>query len=495
MKKIFLTLTLVFLVFKLFAATNMYAPTLTAPTNGAINQMPDVFLNWDAVPGAWSYKIEVSTDSLFTNPLKYFAYGSAVNASELLFTTTYWWRVKAIGISDSSDWSAFRKFSTIDHVTITAPADSSTGRYVKMLIKWTAITGVANYDWEMDSTLTFNSPIYRTGSALGTATSTFAPMLHFGQKYFLRLRARHAIDTTTWSNPIMVTTLSTFNLRRPNDNYDTLQMPDVTTKWDWAGAPYYNVAFAFDSALTNPVIVTADSSSILQNNSDTSVYTKAPTLIFDTVYYWGVRAFHAFDTSAWMGTRSFRTVKTVTLTKPTLNQTNVNTLPKFEWKAISGITKFMLQYDTSSMFTNPVQKIVGKDTLAFTVTQVLLSQANYYWRMRAVSATDTSAWSAAWNFTTGTTGVENYTLNAENIVIYPNPCHGRLTVEIGDLNNSDVSVTVLDILGQSITKQLMNNSNGKFSTTLNLENLTNGIYLIKIQSGKYAITRKIVLDK
>ena len=95
MKKIIFTLTLLALTAGFFAHSAyssplIYTPSLSSPANGAANQMPNVLLDWTAVSGANSYKIQVDTSSLFTNPIIYTTDLSAINASQLLFNTKYY---------------------------------------------------------------------------------------------------------------------------------------------------------------------------------------------------------------------------------------------------------------------------------------------------------------------------------------------------------------------------------------------------------------------
>jgi hypothetical protein len=493
MKKNIFTLMFALLVFSVFAETNIYSPTLVAPSNGASNQVPNVLLNWDAVPGGIWYKVEVATDTNFTSPIIYTSTSSAINAIELSFGTQYYWRVKAFELTDSSAWSSRSTFSTINLVTVTSPLDSTWNHYVRFLMKWNSISGVSNYDWEIDSAATFDSPLYRTGSALGTATSAYTKQLNFGQFYYLRMRARHSLDTSSWSAPLAINTLSTFNLRSPNDSITSAV---VTTKWDWTGSTYYDLAFAVDSILTSPVIITVDSSHATFKTTDTIVYGTSPVLFFDTKFYWSVRSRNAFDTSAWMPSKNITTIDLVTLTTPANGLTNVSTKPTFKWSLIKGISHYTLQYDTSSLFTNPVMDSVYADTVQYIITNQLLAHTKYYWRVKAVSSVDQTLWCAAFNFTTGGgIGVESQTFNRDNVNIYPNPCQGKLVVEIESSLQGSAILTLSNILGQKLITREINLKNGFNSTTLNLDDFSNGIYLLSIQSDKSTYTRKVNLDK
>ncbi len=84
------------------------APRLISPDNNAV--LPLTFpLAWEAVPGAESYQIQLSTSSYFTNPL---LFDDIVENEEIITLTAagkYYWRVRAKGCADAyGAWSAYR---------------------------------------------------------------------------------------------------------------------------------------------------------------------------------------------------------------------------------------------------------------------------------------------------------------------------------------------------------------------------------------------------
>lgn len=79
-----------------------------------------------------------------------------------------------------------------------------------------------------------------------------------------------------------------------------------------------------------------------------------------------------------------------------------------------------------------------------------------------------------------------------NIKIYPNPTNGNLKIEFGNEVNNEISVSVINLLGENVL-QLENLSQKQIQ--LDLSGLVPGIYLIRIQAGNQLITRRIILDK
>ncbi|PKP52882.1 MAG: hypothetical protein CVT92_06840 [Bacteroidetes bacterium HGW-Bacteroidetes-1] len=155
MKKIYLSIVF-FLVIgtTTFAQSRIYTPTLRAPADNAISQMPDVLLDWDAVTGqgeSITYDIQLAQSIDFSDAITVSAITvSAVQMSLLKFDELYFWRVRASDGISTSDWSAPFTFKVIPTVNITSPNNQTT-QNPDPLIKWTKITGISNYDIQVDT--------------------------------------------------------------------------------------------------------------------------------------------------------------------------------------------------------------------------------------------------------------------------------------------------------------------------------------------------------
>jgi hypothetical protein len=87
-------------------------------------------------------------------------------------------------------------------------------------------------------------------------------------------------------------------------------------------------------------------------------------------------------------------------------------------------------------------------------------------------------------------------LNADKMVnIYPNPFDGNITISYETEEKGLVSISLFDTFGEELgviqnnTKQ----SAGKHMTKMTAGNLNNGIYLLKVQTQDYTVTRRILL--
>ncbi|WP_299100687.1 endonuclease [uncultured Winogradskyella sp.] len=75
--------------------------------------------------------------------------------------------------------------------------------------------------------------------------------------------------------------------------------------------------------------------------------------------------------------------------------------------------------------------------------------------------------------------------STNTVKLYPNPVNNQLTVALN--SNIDTTIEIYDILGKLILNSEINKT-----STLNVENLKTGIYIIKISQGDSTITKKLV---
>lgn len=86
--------------------------------------------------------------------------------------------------------------------------------------------------------------------------------------------------------------------------------------------------------------------------------------------------------------------------------------------------------------------------------------------------------------------------NISNTEIYPNPATGELNINFDVLTNETVTVKVFNSNGQAV-KVISNIANGigSYKNTINVADLTNGIYFIAIQGETSNTVFKVVINK
>lgn len=84
------------------------------------------------------------------------------------------------------------------------------------------------------------------------------------------------------------------------------------------------------------------------------------------------------------------------------------------------------------------------------------------------------------------------TIEASNnfVDVYPNPAQSTLSIRL-DSNNTPTTVTLLNAYGQTVLSAIMHDNN----SSLDLNNITNGIYIVQINTNGILINRKIIVEK
>lgn len=123
-----------------------------------------------------------------------------------------------------------------------------------------------------------------------------------------------------------------------------------------------------------------------------------------------------------------------------------------------------------------VASVTGTDVTA-------TAPAYYYWFYNWKVAADAPCYSAASIITTSITTCTTTDIHANNsssssVFVYPNPAHNSISVNLGE-NTS--SVSVVDIIGQTIIGEQKINNNQQVQT-LDISNLADGIYFMKVIS-------------
>jgi hypothetical protein len=263
---------------------------------------------------------------------------------------------------------------------------------------------------------------------------------------------------------------------------------EVLLEWDEIeGVIDWEVQISDDENFTDPF------SAITEELS----YTTNGYLYFDTEYFWRVRANHATDTSDWSEVWSLTTIATVKQESPENGEVDVSINPRLEWEEITGVDFFHVQYNNSNDFTDPCcnEFIEGTEHF-FQVVFILENETEYFWRVRTGKGIDTTAWSEVWSFITVPEdfGIEE-AFDASSINIYPNPSNGQLNIDIQGDENAEVSIHIMDMLGQVHLEETVIYGQGNTNRKFDLNDFANGIYIVKLTKGDQSYSHKITVHK
>ncbi len=496
MKKIYLTFLFALAGFTIFASTNVYTPALRSPKDDAINQMPNTLLDWDAVAGGLTlyYEAQIDTDSLFSNPVIFTTDLTSIENNELLFGQEYYWRVRAIDVSDTSYWSEVWSFTVFDKLTLEKPKDNVKNQMPEITFKWknkvgsNDITGVSNFNYQIDTSSEFNSSVIIEGSVGDSLYQVCISKLFFGTKYYWRVNASHSLDVSEWSDIRSFTTLDNFDLiSPPNEAPD--QGIKVLFKWKKiTGAASYDIQIDMDSSFTDPFKFLADTCQYNVFN-----------LEFGKQYFWRVRARHDNDTSQWTDIWNFQVIDKVILSSPDDEATNVNIKPLLKWNKILGVTAYQLQYDKTSSFTEPIDIIIptiDDNNAEYQIDNKLDYLQSYYWRVRAINTIDTTNWSDVWSFETkSASGINDLDFNKYCLNFYPNPSKGDIIIKFDAKESVKTQIRIMDLLGKVVFDDKFYCAVGQNTKKLDIKDLNNGIYLVKFQIENDIYIDKIIVDK
>lgn len=197
------------------AFTVISRPELSTPANNSSGTQLDLILTWKKLTGIVRYTIQLSTNEDFTDPLFFETNVEEYEVNNLTFGTKYYWRVNARHAGGTSDWSSAFNFTTLDCVTLTAPANNATDITRLPRYEWAEILGVEKYMIEVDKSPTFTNPDVKISE------SNMYQQLFLLDKevtYYWRVRAIQGLDTTTWCSAWSFVTKGETSIGEQNGN-------------------------------------------------------------------------------------------------------------------------------------------------------------------------------------------------------------------------------------------------------------------------------------
>jgi hypothetical protein len=85
--------------------------------------------------------------------------------------------------------------------------------------------------------------------------------------------------------------------------------------------------------------------------------------------------------------------------------------------------------------------------------------------------------------------VETHLNDNGNIQIYPNPASDQLTISVSE----ESRIRIFDAKGAQVVKETVIHANQ--NQVINITDLTNGVYFVKISNDRYVKMQKVVVNK
>lgn len=289
--------------------TNIAQPILIEPANEATNvPLGIIWYEWNTVPGAATYILQVASDENFENILDEETKLIETRNILLDFTysenTKYYWRVRAVNPDGQSDWSETFEFTTWilkpNTPILISPEANSTSTPLDVELQWSEDERAAFFKIEVYDDLYLENKIIDTTSE---TNSLQLNDLDIYKKYYWRVKAVNAAGESNWSinfnfRTINIVPTEKASILLPDNNSDE---QELTLKFDWT-----NIEHAIYYWLQ---IATQDNFSQLEFE-----YKQIPEsqkiiygLDYGTNYFWRVKGWNEEGEGPWSEVFSFRT--------------------------------------------------------------------------------------------------------------------------------------------------------------------------------------------
>jgi hypothetical protein len=183
----------------------------------------------------------------------------------------------------------------------------------------------------------------------------------------------------------------------------------------------------------------------------------------------------------------------VTLLSPCDSSINQSIVPNFLWRKVNGAS-YRFQCAKAASFASPIKDTaIARDT---TLRLTGLSPSTvYFWRVRAMNAADTGAWSAIWRFTTSPSTAAVAYEGTKRAVISGHLMKNELSITYNVPTASQVGINVYTLQGELVCSVCSGfHRPGHYAKRFSRVNLSSGNYLLSICAGNYRATACMVYD-
>lgn len=137
------------------------------------------------------------------------------------------------------------------------------------------------------------------------------------------------------------------------------------------------------------------------------------------------------------------------------------------------------------------QEDVDNGLMEYTNTQLALFSDSF-----VVDITNgVSGWLANQTINVSSSVVSTESFELSNFSMFPNPSNGIISVRFETNSSDNVGVQVFDLQGRSIVSKQFDAGSLVFEETINVGNLANGIYLVRVNQGDRSTTKNMIISR
>lgn len=180
---------------------NLGVPSLVSPVNNLVNSTRSVEFEWSSISDAESYELQVSTINDFSSlvTIKEDLTQPLCTIDKLMFSTNYYWRVRAIKENKQSEWSSIRKLTTepLGIPQLQSPSDNTQLTSNIVEFNWSAVNEATSYNLQVSSNADFSTVVLNKS---GVETLSYISSLpQTISKYYWRVNAQIENCQSEWS--------------------------------------------------------------------------------------------------------------------------------------------------------------------------------------------------------------------------------------------------------------------------------------------------------
>lgn len=375
-------------------------PILSSPTKDSTIPVGNSSFFWITVPGAETYRVQVSKESQFSSPTfdVYNLPGTSVTL-DIKDSGTYFWRVSAANQAGSSAFSDARGFQTVAPPTppqLVAPSNQTVDLANSVLLRWSSVTNAASYRVQISTRRDFGQVLRDVANVANTQLQV--DNLSGGIVYYWRVRTVNVAGLSEFSEVWEFKTRTpqvaptTPVLSTPVQNA-VLAAGKILFSWQPpADAEAYHLQIAKDPQFSTPITDTKD----LPGNS-LEIEIKDPG-----TYYWRVSASNQTGSSAFSAASTFQTVVAPAAPQLLAPANQALDLPNsvlLRWSAVGNAASYRVQVSTGRDFSQVLRDVSDVSNTQLQVDN-LAEGITYYWRVRASNVAGSSNFSPIWEFST-----------------------------------------------------------------------------------------------